>query len=289
MKSLFFKLFCIILTIVLLCSGSPFTAFAVDLDYMNENREEGERLWQNYLEAIEPIKNGEYPKYTEFIELVITSDLSPQHYADLTYRSEQEYLDMTTYDKILWNSIIVYPFSRQNNGGNYYNSLDGWKGYAMDAYSRDFKLFCSDEDSVVMLEAYSALMEWLYYYYESTGAFYNFIEDKDSIDYINDYYDSVEKEKSTEKDTEEKDTDDTVAVTSVESKEEQVSSVPTRTSGEAISAVNSEVVKEERGIWSNFLDNLKSHLFTVILASVFVVLSIGLVIYKKRFNINKEE
>lgn len=263
MKRRVLKISCLTFAIVLMFSLS-LTAFAANSDYMAEHGEEGEQLWKNYLEAIEPIKNGEYPEFTDFVEQMAYID-SP-HYADLTYGEAQEFLDMSTYDKILWDSIIVYPFSRQNNGGNYYTSLDGWKGFAAREYRGEFALFCSKEDAKVMQTAYAELMEWLYYYYDSTGAFYNFIDGKDSFDYINEHF---------EHDDTDTDTEDTVVVSS-------------STEGNSYTETTSNVA-EKRGVWDNFFDSIKNHLFTVILFVVLVVVMAVIAFYKKKFNIQNND
>lgn len=198
MKSIIRKTISILIVILTMISISM-SAYAVDVDYMDKHGEKGKELWESYLDALTPVKEGKYPELLDLY--VYLSDNYMRYYNNLTKRDEQDFLDMSDYEQLLWDtSVLIMDYE-----GASYKNYDQWRAIYSLA-TQEFNTYIKDKDeSLEIRKAYIALMDWSYYYYESTGGFYNFIEDKDSFDYINDYYDTdtSSKEKETSKDIEE--------------------------------------------------------------------------------------
>ena len=161
------------------------SAYAVDVDYMDKHGEEGKELWNNYIDALAPVKEGNYPEILDNYNYL--SSGYKYNYERLTKKNGQEFLEMSDYDMLLWDTSIL-PFTYVDNA-SYRDKVEWGAKYRTE--KRAFKDYITDEDDYKKIyDAYIALMDWSYYYYESTGGFYNFIEDKDSFDYVNEYYDT---------------------------------------------------------------------------------------------------
>lgn len=254
--NLFLKNAVCFMFVIAVASLAAIPAFAVDLAYLDEHGEEGQELWEAYKTELEPLRSGVYPTVDETMDMYTERKYS-KYYEEITGRPQEEFNSLSTYDKVLLASTFIEPYYINDLGQTYNNDTE-WT-YATDTFNMMFGVCCDNNKD--MKSAYNKLMYWQYRYYQSSGAFYNFVEGRDSLDYLNDKY--VEDMK---KDT-----------------ENSVTSKATSSSSETTSYVSSEV-KEDKGIWSDFIDKVKSHIFTITLLCAFVVAGAVIGIRKKRVN-----
>lgn len=260
---------------MLIAISMSLTAFAVDVDYMDKHGEEGKRLWENYLDVLTPVKEEKYPELLDSYNYL--SSNFKNYYNNLTKRDEQELLDMSDYEQLLWDTSVL----RMTYKGASYRSYEDWKTrYAL--VVQNYKHYIKDDDEYTKIrDAYHALMDWSYNYYEATGGFYNFIEDKDSFDYINEYYDTdtSSKEKETSKDTED----------STSSKDESSEKIEPSSQTSSITTSSESNPESSKGIWSGVVSNIKNNIATIIIAILFLVALAYIAIQKKRYNINDSQ
>lgn len=281
MKSAISKTISIIIAILIMISISV-SASAVDIDYMDKHGDEGKKLWNAYIDVLAPVKEGKYPELLDTHNYLSSS--YKNRFESLTKRSEQEFLEMSNYDKLLWDTSVLAVFYES---ASYKDFVDWQRTYLIEA--KNFKYYITDEDDYKKIyDAYLALMDWSYYYYESTGGFYNFIEDKDSFDYVNDYYDTdtSSKGKETSKDTE----DSTSSKEdSTSSKDENSEKIEPSSQTSSVTTSSESNPESSKGIWSGFGESLKKHIVTVIIAILFLIALAYIAIQKKRYNINDSQ
>ena len=147
------------------------TAFAVDEDYMAEHGEEGQRLWERFLEVSEGV---EYPAPDTF---------APQ-YEEYTMREQEEFFTFSPHNVWLWGETVLAYVSADKQA-----SWDRIRGR-----EEEFIRKREGENGEIISAAYHDLIVWQNLYWEHTGRLYNFMENKDSLDYINEHYNSSDSD-----------------------------------------------------------------------------------------------
>lgn len=181
-KHLSKSLVCLMM-VILFSMAASVPAFAVDLGYLDEHEAEGQELWEAYKKALEPLKSDEYPSAIERIDK-LTERYYASYFEKITGRPQEEFTSLSAYDRALIGSTFIEPYY-MNDLGQTYNNDTEWT-YATDTFISLFKKHLDDNKD--MKSAYNSLMYWQYGYYQSSGAFYNFVEERDSLDYLNDKY-----------------------------------------------------------------------------------------------------
>lgn len=254
----FYKSTVCFLFVIVVALYTTVPALAVDIGFMDEHGAEGEALLEAYKEALEPIKNGDYPILEEKME-TSSERIYNSYYEKITGKSQEEFSALSTYDKVLLASTFIEPYYI-NDLGQTYNNETEWT-YATDKFLLMFSVCCNDDEN--MKSAYNSLMYWQYQYYQSSGAFYNFVEGKDTLDYIDDkYIEDMHKE-----------TEDTISSAVISSSPKS----------------DTSSVSSERNIWDGLKDKVSTHILTIVLLFAFVTAGAVIAIRKKKVNAQNDE
>lgn len=235
-------------------------AVAVDIAYIDEHGAEGEELWEDYKMALKTVRLDDNKDAVDRINS-LSEKYHASYYEKIIGRPQDEFISLSNYDKVLLASTLIEPYYMSDLGQTY-NSEQEWT-YATDTFTMFFeKYFRDDSETMNNLKlSYNKLMTWQYGYYQSSGAFYNFVEDMDSLDYLNEkYIEDMQKE-----------TEDSVSSTIASPSSKVTSSSP-------ISSDN------KRSIWGNVKDNVKTHIITIVLLLAFLIAGAVIAIRKKRVN-----
>lgn len=143
----------------------------------NADDAEGNRLWNEFVAAAEAAKD------TENFETLYKfySYAGARFYEQTTNRPQDEYVNMTPYERMLWMSTYIKPaLALTYEEYDYYRgSLENWNAHTVNVQQSIFDEWGTKE----IANAYKALMEWQYNYFKENNTVYNFIEGKTAADY----------------------------------------------------------------------------------------------------------
>lgn len=239
---------------------ASFPAYAVDIGYMDEHGAEGEELFEAFKEAYKSaldLKSGNTQSIDNRIN-DLTEIRHASYYELITGKSQDEYISLSNYDKVILASTFIEPYYKSDLGQTYNNDTE-WS-YATDTFMGFFEKYFRDDDIVKdkLKLSYKNLMYWQYQYYQSSGSFYNFVEGMDTLDYINEKY--IDDMKSS---------DTSSSETATES-EENVSYVESYVESQ-VSEISSENVSHADHVSSFVQANNKSSKAPYIIIGVLVV------------------
>ena len=289
----YFVSFALVITVLL---STSLIAFAADDEYMAEHGEEGRKLWEDVVQALSPVLTATSEHDYEWWSMIRIWDLDEESvkeygysrpdfldvYPAYTYRTQKELDELSSYELLLWD-IAALGIERDILYSGAINSYEDW----YDAYYRYIvspkfsRLSNSDERKKTLLDACEAYMEWSWNYYHATGCIYNFIENKDSLDYIHERYDTESDKESDTKDTED-------SASSVSSFTSMVSSTSSENS--TVSVITStEQSVEKRGIWGSVLYGLRKSWFTLLIIVVLGGVLAYKEIIKRKYNMDDDD
>lgn len=271
MKNLF-KSFCSVSLVAILMFCLCTTAFAIDEDYMAEHGEEGQALWEDFL------------KYVDMYPDVFIGQPYDTLYNGYTYRDGREMDDMTEKDMWLWNNTVLFFFNANPD------SWDSWGNVSLDSVNslkNYFRINYNDvnkDDVQLVIDSYKALSSWEWDYYNSTGRFYNFIENKDSLDYMNEHFGEEDVSDSDVSDTKDTESIESVISSSVESN----SGINSSMISSAVSS-SASLSSSRTGAWTRVTTSLKNSIFTIVIAIVLVGILAFLAYRRKKYNMGNND
>lgn len=222
---------------------------------------EADLVWNTFLDSVSALEADS--KYAAILKAYEdTKEINARYYAQTGEgRTEEEYLNMTPFERFLWYATYVTPVTATTSSdyNAYFGTIDKWNSNVIGS---EYNLL-KTQGAVEQAEAYKTLMVWQYNYFMANGAMYNFMTGKTSIEENN---------------------PETVSPESTNGNDTTLSGEETQ----SITDEESESAKEEQGIWDNTIGLIKDNVITIIVLLILAGATIGVVIYRKRKTINDD-
>lgn len=227
---------------------------------------EGKRLWDEYLKAIEPLKDkiGSSQLLNDMEDPDIFSyELYKEHLGV----SEEEFYSLDSYEKFVLYS--AYAKISRNCARIKPKNEKQWNNSVIHLVYNMIDRSEGDDVST----SYRKLMDWNYLYYKETGKVFNFIEG----------FDDYELEEDNSGEVSDDDTDSSSEAAS----DVIVPSKKPNASNDATSSDNG--TEEKEGIWGGVMSYIQGHVLTLALLLVLAIAVVVIVVYRKRKTIEDEE